>query len=112
MSWWSMSIACPLVSRLQRAFGENARDVALIIRGRLDAAGRIDHGLYRCRDAFECVRGYRASDQDIGGPTGIDRRLGEAAQSQATLAAFVFITERHHRRDARDGKIAAPARDL
>src|ERR1700687_5184566 len=52
-----MSIVHPQVGRLQGALGENARDVALIVRGGVHAATRFDHFLRGCSDIADSFLG-------------------------------------------------------
>src|ERR1700688_1978559 len=107
-----MSIARPLVSCLQCAFGEYARDMALIIRRRLHAAAGIDHPLHRCRYVPECRFGCSMPNETPGCRARIDRGLADSAKGQTNLGAFLPSADRHHRGHAGYGKIAAPAGDL
>ncbi len=59
ISWSSMSMARPLVSRLQGPLGEHAGNMALIVGGGMNAAARINHGLCGRRDVANCLFGRR-----------------------------------------------------
>jgi len=112
MSWESVSIAHPPVGCPQGALGENARDMALIIRRGVNAATGFDHRLHGGCDIADGVFGYRAPNENAGQRTCINGGFTHAAKSQPNIGAFIQLAQRDHGGHADNGKIAAPARDL
>src|SRR5258707_2976286 len=112
MSWKSVSIARPLVGRPQCALGENAGDMALIVRRGMNAATRIDHRLHGRCDIADSLFARRMSDENFGSRTCIDRRLAYPTKCHTDMGAFILFAQRHHHGHADNGKVTAPACDL
>ena len=94
----------------ERALRQNPGDMPLIIRSGVDIAGWLDHPRDLCGSRFDRRVGARLPDQGGRRRAGIDRRLADAAQREPHPSAPPFPVEDHDRRDARQGKITAPAR--
>src|SRR5258708_7866807 len=108
----SMSIPHPPAGRLQRALGDNAGDMALIVRRRVDVAAGVDLRLHGRRNiADRCFRRLMP-DQRAGCRTGIDGRLADPAKCEPNVDTLASIAECQRGRRTGDGEIAAPARNL
>jgi hypothetical protein len=107
-----MSIARPLVGCLQGALGKNAGDMALIIRGGVNAATGIDQCLHGSGDVDDVSLSRRMPDKHTGGRTGINRGFADAAKRQPDCDAFTTFAKCHRGGRAGNGKIATAARNL
>ena len=84
----------------------------LIIGGGVDIAGWIDDSLDRSRGGLQRRVRARLTHQEGDCFAGVDRRLADAAQREPDFCASVLDIQRHDRRHAGNGKVAAAARHL
>src|SRR5215470_1846625 len=112
MSWRSGGIGGPLIGRSQRPARDHARDVALVIAGGVDIAGRRNRLLHPGGSFVEELVAADLSDQTAGCVAGIHRRLADPAQREPDIRTAAVLIDRDDGSNAGDGKIAPASGNL
>src|SRR5215831_1090900 len=112
MSCVSVLTPGPFVSASERARGQHAGNVALILLAGVHVAAWLDRALHD-GGGFLDLRALDArADEAFAGWRNHDRRIAGIAQADPRFASASFRVEPHGARHADDGEVAAAARQL